>query len=193
MVQVLTLNDTGPLKRDLIEAAFESWGSAGYEFERSPEEVNSALRKLNAMMWQWPWDRLDYVQPTYGAGKPEEYSGIPPWAAQAVSDNLCLLIAPANAATLSREQGVAASRSLTYVQGRVSVIPPALFRPHTPRGSGAIRYQRSPFINEVYPTETAPIVTIAVAPAVPTLVVPGMAFNLAANSQYIGSLVFRGF
>jgi hypothetical protein len=39
----LTLGTAGPPKRQIIELAFGDIGSAGYEFGRTPEEVNDAL------------------------------------------------------------------------------------------------------------------------------------------------------
>jgi hypothetical protein len=71
----LTLSSDGPPKRQLIELAFGEIGSAGYEFGRTPEEVTDALTRLNALMYQWPWNQLGYIQPTTGLASPTIHLG----------------------------------------------------------------------------------------------------------------------
>lgn len=136
MATTIVINETGPLKRDIIEMAFEECGSAGFEFERDPDEVVAALRRLNTMMREWPWNRLGYVQPDYGAGAPEERSGIPDAALGAVAGYLALKIAPMLGATLSTETKTALSKSYLLVLAAVSK-PPRLHMGMTPRGAGA--------------------------------------------------------
>lgn len=152
----LPLDPGGKPKRDIIEMAFEDCGTAGFEFERTPEEVGSALRKLNAMMLEWPWDQLGYAQPDYGSGLPEDESGIPGYSLSAVASYLALRIAPTMGKTLSNEQRTALARSLGMIQSKVAAIPQTPFAPNTPRGMGATWSGRaffSPFINEEAVTE----------------------------------------
>ena len=40
-------------KRQLVEAAFEELGMAGYVFNLQPEQLQIAVRRLDAMMAQW--------------------------------------------------------------------------------------------------------------------------------------------
>lgn len=138
---ILTISDSGPLKRDIIEMAFEECGSAGYEFERDPEEVKSALRKLNAMMREWPWNTLGYVQGDYAEGQPAEFSGIPEHALSAVSGYLALRIAPAMGASLSPEMKSTLSRSYSLVvsEAATKIVPTLRTATSTVLGSGRTR------------------------------------------------------
>jgi hypothetical protein len=147
MAVTLQINDVGPPKRDLIEMAFEECGSAGYEFERTPEEVSAALRKLNAMMGEWPWNQLGYPIPTYGIGLPEELSGIAPENVQAVALHLAMRIAPNMGASLSAETKAAMTRSFNLLASRYATPPTALIALNTPRGTG--HRGRSTFIREL--------------------------------------------
>lgn len=148
---ILNTNDGGPKKRDIIEMAFEDCGSAGYEFGRTPEEVASALRKLNALMAEWLEAGIDinYNQPDYGAGDPEEGSGIPLSAMNAAASFLALRIAPQMGQALPGEQrtnmAMAYNRLLssTYQMGTMP------FRRREPRGAGAWDTIWRPFTGDV--------------------------------------------
>jgi hypothetical protein len=99
---ILPLSEDGPPKRQIIELAFGEAGSAGYEFGRTPEEVNDALLRLNAMMREHPFSTLAYIQPDYGVGNPDDASGIPFEYLNVVASKLALRICPAMGATCSR-------------------------------------------------------------------------------------------
>jgi hypothetical protein len=99
----LTLGTAGPPKRQIIELAFGDIGSAGYEFGRTPEEINDALLRLNALMREWPFSTLGYVQPDYGVGSADDLSGIPDEYLSVVAAKLALRICPMMGATLSVE------------------------------------------------------------------------------------------
>lgn len=142
----LQIIDTGRPKRDIIEIAFEECGSAGYEFERTPEEIASALRKLDLMMTEWPFNGLGYAPSAYGAGQPQELSGIPDSAVNTVAMYLAMRIAPNMGATLSGETRAALTRSFNNLCSSVSTIPTQKLAASTPRGAGA--RGRSVFINE---------------------------------------------
>lgn len=142
----ISLATTGKPKRDLIEMAFEDCGSAGYEFERTPEEIASALRKLDAMMAEWPFNVLGYAAAEYGAGSPSDLSGLPDDAIHAVAAQLALRIAPSMGKTLSPEQRAAHARSMMLLTANYASMPRAYFAPNTPRGSG--HRHRATFIHE---------------------------------------------
>lgn len=124
----------GRPKRDIIELAFDDCGLAGYEFDRTPEEQSMALRKLNAMMMEWPWSLLGYHQPTYAVGLPEEPSGIPDDAVNVVAQYLALRIAPGIGTALSAEQKATMARSLTVMQAEYAVVPETEMPGNYPRG-----------------------------------------------------------
>jgi hypothetical protein len=131
---VLALDPGGRPKRDIIELAFEELGSAGYEFERTPEEVVSALRRLNMMMAEWPWSQLTYSLPNYGHGSPEESSGLADDAVNAVAYELAVRLGGIWGATLSGAQRKMAADA--KAQALPAVVPLARMAPGTLRGSG---------------------------------------------------------
>lgn len=148
MTVVLSIPKGRP-KRDIIELAFDDCGLAGYEFDRTPEEQSMALRKLNALMLEHPWNQLGYTQPAYGVGLAEEPSGLPDDAINAVAQYLALRIVPGIGATLSAEQRATMARSLVLLQSQYAVIPTMNLANSTVRGSGH-RYSRFwPFTGRV--------------------------------------------
>lgn len=127
---------TGRPKREILELAFDDCGLAGYEFDRTPEEQSMALRKLNALMLEHPWNKLGYTQPAYGVGLAEEPSGLPDTAINAVAQYLALRIAPGIGNTLSAEQKATMSRSLSLLQSEVATLPKMDLAGSTVRGTG---------------------------------------------------------
>lgn len=156
----LTLTDDGPPKRQIIELAFGEIGSAGYEFGRTPEEVTDALMRLNALMFEWPYNLLGYVQPAYGVGNPDDASGIPFESLTAVAACLALRVAPIMGATLSPEARANLARSMTTLHALLASVPTMPLAQYTLRGMGGRRGAGlSTFISEtaedVNPVEEA--------------------------------------
>lgn len=80
-------------KRQILDAAFEEMGLAGYEFDITPEEQMSLLRKLDSMMamWETYGIRVGYnrtVDPK--DADPDQDSGLPDTANEAVYLNLAV-------------------------------------------------------------------------------------------------------
>jgi hypothetical protein len=107
----LTLGSPSPPKRQIIELAFGDIGSAGYEFGRTPEEISDALLRLNALMREYPFSTLGYIQPTYGVGNPEELSGVPDEYLNVVAAKLALRICPMMGASMSPEARATSHRA----------------------------------------------------------------------------------
>lgn len=95
----------GPLKRDLIQMAYEECGQAGYEFEIEPEEYAYALRRLDALMAQWQARGIDlgYAFPDTGPASAQEESGIPASATNTVALALAMSLAPGIGKTMPQE------------------------------------------------------------------------------------------
>ena len=142
MSVVLTIPGGRP-KRDIIELAHEFCGLAGFEFEHSPEEIGSALRKLDLMMTEWPWDQLGYNAPVDGKSVPEDASGLADKDVPAVYMHLAMLIAPALGKALSSESKTAMREAFDRLSARYSSVPRGRYAPRTPRGSG--RYPTVPY------------------------------------------------
>lgn len=131
----ITLPMTGVPKRNFIEGAFEEWGVNGYEFERTPQEIAKALRRLNAMMQEWPFSMLGYVGSDYGVGSVDGLSGVDPAYEQAVTLSLAQRLAPAEGAQLSPDTKAVLARSMARLASSVSTIPTAVFM-SSPAGAG---------------------------------------------------------
>lgn len=128
----------GPPKRDIVQLAFEECGQAGYEFELSPEEYDSALRRLNAMMAEWIEEGicLGYNFPNYGNGSPEDESGIPYGAVQSVATFLARRVAPSIGKTMGPESSSVMARSFALLKSKYNKPRPMQLGRLTPVGSG---------------------------------------------------------
>lgn len=130
----------GPLKRGIVQLAFEECGQAGYEFELSPEEYDSALRRMNAMLAEWLSGYgidLGYNFPPPGTnGNPEDESGIPAGTVAVVSSYLARRIAPSIGKTMGAEATIALANSFALLRSTYAVIPVMELGRQTPRGAG---------------------------------------------------------
>ena len=151
MTLIITIDPGGQSKGSVIERAFELCGMIGFEFGREPEEINLGLRHLNAIMKRWPWTMVDYEQPTYGEGLPEDPSGLPDDAVDAVAGELAKSIAAAFGTAIS-PHGLSVIKQAydvylaTYAPANV---PTMKFPNKTPRGMGHRSWgQDQPFITE---------------------------------------------
>lgn len=83
-------------KRQFIEQAFDEIGLAGYVFDLSPDQLESALRKLDAMMAQWNAKGIKIGYPL--ATSPQnsdidQETDVPLESAEAIYTNLAMRIA----------------------------------------------------------------------------------------------------
>lgn len=140
MTTIVTLPADGVTKRDIIEQSFEDCGLAGYEFERTADEIASALRTLNTMMREWPWDRMGYTLPYRGQGDAAEGSGVPDKYVQSVVTALALRMAPGMGKALSPEQRAARTRSYQLMHAELALVPAAQFEAGAITGQGNRRW-----------------------------------------------------
>jgi len=126
----------GVPKRVILDTAFEECSLAGYEFDREPEEITMGLRRLNMMMAEYPWNQLAYEQPDYGQGLPEDLSGLPTKAVNAVAMHLALRIAPALGRGLAPEQRAALAVSRANLFAELATIPAVEPAQTSLRGAG---------------------------------------------------------
>lgn len=137
---------SGPPKRRLVELAFGDLAMAGYELGRTAEEVNDALDRLDALMREWPFNKLGYIHRPYGEGEPDELSGIPDETTNAVSAALALRLAAAMGATLPPEAKANLTRAMSTLYALKASIPTMPLSRHTPAGAGSGAY----FLDETY-------------------------------------------
>lgn len=129
-----------PSKRTIIQLAYEEMGMAGYEFEISPEEEASALRRLQIMMAELEDEEniaLGYYYIPNGYGSGDELSGIPAGAVNAVATLLAFRLAPSQGKAMSGESKAALSRAMTTLRGKYTTIPSMLLGRQTIRGAGS--------------------------------------------------------
>lgn len=126
-------------KRQYIEQAFAEIGLAAYVFDLSPEQLQSSLRQLDAMMSTWDGKGLRLGWPL--TLNPEDSDletevQIVTWANEAIYLNLALRIAPGFGKTVSQETKTNAKMAYDSILAK-SARPPQMQYPGTlPAGAG---------------------------------------------------------
>jgi len=97
-------------KGELASAALEEIGIAEYEFDITPEQKQSAIRRLDMMIARWNIKgiRLSFPIAKIDSSSTTDDSYIPDWAWEAAVTNLAVLIAPSYGKAVSQETKVAA-------------------------------------------------------------------------------------
>lgn len=143
----------GWTKRDYIEQAFEEIGLASYVFDLTPEQLQSALRRLDSMMAEWNAKglRLGYPLPlSPGQSNLDEQTYVPDLANEAIYTNLGIRIAPSfGKGVMPDSKGIAKTAYNTVVLAFSMPIEQQL--PGTmPAGAGNKRWRNfdSPFLRK---------------------------------------------
>jgi len=130
----------GYSKRQFVQAAFEEIGLASYVFDLQPEQLQSALRRLDAMMAEWNGKgiRLGYPLPSSPQFSDlDEPSEVPDSANEAIITNLAVRIAPSYGKTVSANTQITAKNSYNTILSR-AVQPGQQQLPATmPAGAGS--------------------------------------------------------
>lgn len=123
----ISLDATGVAKGVLIECAYEYCGLNGQEYERTPEEMSTGLKRLNALMALLAKKGLDlgYDFPTFGNGLLEEPSGVPDDAVEPVSALLAKRLAPTLGASLTAEAMGILATAMSDLQANYCAAPPS--------------------------------------------------------------------
>lgn len=79
-------------KAQLVKGAFAEIGIADYEFDLSPNEIQTGVEMLNAMMARW--SAMEVVLGYDISATANEESGVPDIAVEAVQTGLALRLAP---------------------------------------------------------------------------------------------------
>lgn len=137
-------------KRQIVDAAFEELALAGYVFDISPEEQQAALRRLETMMATWGGTmgaRLGFnASSDISSIEPDDASGLPDWACEAVFLNLAIRIAASYGKALAKSTLGTAKQAYDLVLGRCAVIPEMQPMGNLPIGAGfKRRYAPNPF------------------------------------------------
>lgn len=140
-------------KRQFISAALDEIGIGSYAFDIQPEQYESALKKLDAMMASWNayGIRLSYPIPS----NPEDSyiddrSNVPDSANEAIALNLAVRLAPGYGKAVSRETKVAARVAYNGLLAQTKTVKEINIMNGMPKGSGnksSIGYNNSPYFS----------------------------------------------
>lgn len=113
----------GYTKRQFVEGAFEEIGMANYVFDLQPEQLQSALRRLDAMMMEWNAQGIRLGYPI--ASSPQDAdldteTGTPDSAWEAVITNLAVRIAPGYGKTVSPDTKMVAKNAFNTLMQRAT-------------------------------------------------------------------------
>lgn len=140
-------------KLEFIQQAYEELGLASYVFDLSPEQLQSALNRLDAMMAAWNARGIRLGYPVASAPLDASLStdaGVPDSATEAVVTNLAVRIAPSLGKVVSPETKYIAKSSYDTLLSRAAM-PAEMQLPATmPAGSGNKPWRNvdNPFLNE---------------------------------------------
>lgn len=147
-------------KRQFVTAAFEEIGLASYVFDLQPQDLQTALRRLDAMMAEWNAKgiRLGYPIPSNPQQSDlDEETFVPDSANEAVITNLGIRIGPGFGKAVSMDTKLVAKQGYNTLLSRAA-IPPVQQLPSTmPSGQGnkPWRVYDDPFIRPPIDPATA--------------------------------------
>ena len=130
---------TGPTNKELIDLAYLGISISDAMFGRTPEEYASAGLLLRAMMNEWPFDQLGFVDEDGAGLRIEERSGIDRKYSQGVALCLAERIAPAIGKSMSREAVKRLARSYSLLCGAVAIVSELQYADATQMGAGHSR------------------------------------------------------
>ena len=152
----------GYSKRQFVAAAFEEIGLASYVFDLQPEQLQAALRRLDAMIADWNGKgiRLGYPLP----GSPQdsdldEPTLVPDWANEAIITNGAVRLAPGYGKVVMPETKAVAKDSYNTLLQRATMPPEQQLPATMPAGAGnkPWRVYDNPFIRPpVDPVDAGP-------------------------------------
>ena len=129
----------GWTKRQFVEQAFEEIGLATYTFDLSPEQMQSALRRLDAMVatWNGAGIRIGYPLPSSPQDSDlDTETNVPDMSNEAIYTNLAIKIAPTLGKVVPLETKASAKAAYQVLLQRAAM-PEEMQLPGTmPAGAG---------------------------------------------------------
>lgn len=130
----------GWTKRQYVEQAFEEIGLAAYVFDLTPEQLQSALRRLDAQMAGWNANgiRIGWPIPSIADGSDIDVDAkAPDVANEAIYLNLAVRLAPGFGKTLSPDTKADADAAYSNLLNQTAApVPERQFPSTLPRGAG---------------------------------------------------------
>lgn len=144
----------GWTKRQFVAQAFEEIGLASYVFDLTPEQLQSALRRLDAMVagWNASGIRIGFPLPSSPDDSDlDTQTNVPDVANEAIYTNLAIRIAPMLGKAVSVETKAAADAAYSNLAQQCIAPTPERQLPNTmPRGQGTKPWRNTlnPFLNK---------------------------------------------
>lgn len=141
----------GWTKRQFVTQAFEEIGLAAYVFDLTPDQLQSAVRRLDSMMASWNAKgiRLGYPTPSDPDDSDlSEQTNVPDSANEAIYLNLGIRLAPGFGKTVSTETKASAKAAYDTLLSRAAMPVEQQLPGNMPSGAGnkPWRYD-NPFLN----------------------------------------------
>jgi hypothetical protein len=139
-------------KRQLIEQAFDEMGLAPHIFDITPEQEQSALRRMDAMVAGW---NANGIRISYPLPSSPDYSNIgidsevPDYAVEAIYLGLAVRLAPSYGKTASPETKAFADMAYSNMVNQCAIPTPERVLPYTlARGAGVKPWRNfnNPFV-----------------------------------------------
>ena len=149
-------------KRQFVEAALEEIGLASYVFDLQPQQVQSAVRRLDTMMAEWNAKGIRLAYPLPGSPQDtdlDEITTVPDSANEAIITNLGLRLAPSYGKQVSSNTLVAAKNAYNTLLARATMPPQQQLPGTMPAGAGnkPWRTYDDPFLRPPYaPVDSGP-------------------------------------
>jgi hypothetical protein len=143
-------------KLDVIRQAFSEIGKGAQEFDLQPEDLQTALRKLDAMMATWGGTLGIRIGFAGGDGKGDlgKDTTVPDWAYEALYTNLALRLCPDYGKTPSPLTLINAKAAMDAV--RVRTVQPGRRRIQGYAGAGNSCWGAQSLPVEIDPVATGP-------------------------------------
>lgn len=126
-------------KRQFVTAAFEEIGLASYVFDLQPQDLESALRRLDAMMAEWNAKGIRLAYPLPGSPEASDIdaeSAVPDSANEAIITNLAMRLAPSFGKTLNPSTMLTAKQGYNTLLNRAAMPPLMQMPANLPAGAG---------------------------------------------------------
>jgi hypothetical protein len=121
-------------KRQIIAQGLEEIGLAEYEFDATPEELQSFLRRLDRIMAQWDGQT---IRTGYNlAGGLDDESGLPDTVVNCAALHLGIAMAPSFGKTISPDTRVAAGTAYNTMLTQLHRMPQVPYPDRLPVGVG---------------------------------------------------------
>ena len=141
----------GYTKRQFITGAFEEIGLADYVFDLQPEQLQSAVRRLDSMMMEWNAQGIRLGYPIASSPQDSDLdseTNAPDSAWEAIITNLAIRIAPGYGKTVSPDTKVSAKGAYNVLLQRATFPLEQQFPTTMPIGQGNKPWRwDNPYVN----------------------------------------------